>query len=224
MSEPVLQPILIDGTVETIASRLRDAIDKGAFSPGQQLRETSLAQQLNVSRSPVREAMQRLIQEGLLYRVRNRGVFVVELSEADMDDISVARQSVEKTAAKELAKNPRNQVFEDLHHVIHEMKTASENGRPWSDLVDLDLKFHTILVGSLGNRRLMAFYQTLLTETRMSLMMLAQAYPRPEEIAAEHWQLLLTVQGGNLSDLDDQIKQHMDHTAQRRRSMAHKAS
>ncbi|MFD1211017.1 GntR family transcriptional regulator [Arthrobacter sp. GCM10027362] len=224
MSEPVLEPILIDGTVETIVNRLRDAIEKGAFSPGQQLRETGLAQQLNVSRSPVREAMQRLIQEGLLYRVRNRGVFVVELSEADMDDISVARQAVEKTAAKELARNPRKQIFDELHRVIVEMKAASESGRPWSDLVDLDLEFHTVLVGSLGSKRLMAFYQTLLTETRMSLMMLEDAYPHPEEIAAEHRQLLLTVKGGNLGDLDDQIKQHMDHSAQRRQSMGNRAS
>jgi DNA-binding GntR family transcriptional regulator len=219
LSEPVLEPILIDGTVDTIVNRLRGAIESGAYSPGQQLRETSLARQLNVSRSPVREAMQRLIQEGLLHRVRNRGVFVLELSEADMDDLSVARQSVEKTAAEELAKNPRKEIFDELHSVIVDMTSASESGRPWSDLVDLDLAFHTVLVGSLGNKRLSVFYQTLLTETRLSLMMLEKSYPHPKEIAAEHQELLANLKGGNTADLDEQIKQHMDHTSQRRRFM-----
>jgi DNA-binding GntR family transcriptional regulator len=224
LSEPILEPILIDGTVDTIVSRLRGAIEKGAYTPGQQLRETILARQLNVSRSPVREAMQRLIQEGLLHRVRNRGVFVLELSEADMDDISVARQSVEKTAAEELAKNPRKQIFDELHRIVVDMKAASESGHPWSDLVDLDLAFHTVLVGSLGNKRLTVFYQTLLTETRLSLMMLEKSYPHPKEIAAEHQELLANVKEGNIADLDEQIKRHMDHTGQRRRSMTNSAS
>jgi DNA-binding GntR family transcriptional regulator len=210
--------------VDTIVNRLRGAIEKGAYAPGQQLRETSLARQLNVSRSPVREAMQRLIQEGLLHRVRNRGVFVLELSEADMDDISVARQSVEKTAAEDLAKNPRKEIFDELDRIVVDMKTASESGCPWSDLVDLDLAFHTALVGSLGNKRLTVFYQTLLTETRMSLMMLEKSYPHPKEIAAEHQELLANVKGGNIEDLDEQIKRHMDHTGQRRRSMTNTAS
>ena len=68
-----LAPIQQDTTPALIARQLRDAIATGQFAPGQQLLETTLARSLGVSRGPLREAMQRLTQEGLLISHRNRG-------------------------------------------------------------------------------------------------------------------------------------------------------
>jgi DNA-binding transcriptional regulator YhcF (GntR family) len=69
-------------------------------APGEQISEVQLAAHLKMSRGPVREAVQRLVQEGLLVSHRNRGVFVVELDGSDIDNVYRGRRSVEKEAAR----------------------------------------------------------------------------------------------------------------------------
>src|ERR1700754_1550329 len=73
---------------------------RGAFSPGAQLGEVELAGRLGVSRGPLREAMQRLVAEGLLRSERNRGIFVRDLGEADVRDVYTARLAVEQAAGR----------------------------------------------------------------------------------------------------------------------------
>ena len=99
MNDPQLEPVSRQSTAAIIADRLRDAITRGAFPPGAQLGEVDLAARLGVSRGPLREAMQRLVQEGLLRGERHRGLFVVELGLADVHDIYAARLVVEQAAA-----------------------------------------------------------------------------------------------------------------------------
>ena len=98
-----LEPLRRDSTPERIASQLRSGIVSGRLRPGQALREVEVARQLGVSRGPVREAFQRLIQAGLLEAHPARGVFVPQLTAADMADVYLARGAVETTAARLLA-------------------------------------------------------------------------------------------------------------------------
>src|SRR4029077_9200468 len=81
------------------ADRLREGILDGTFPPRTQLSEVALSQQLSVSRGPIRDAMQRLLQEGPLRGARNRGVFVVARGPSDVRDIYLARSAVERPAA-----------------------------------------------------------------------------------------------------------------------------
>ena len=94
-----LAPLRLESTPVLVADRLREGILDGTFPPRTQLSEVALSQQLSVSRGPIREAMQRLLQEGLLRGERNRGVFVVDLGANDVRDIYLARSAVERTAA-----------------------------------------------------------------------------------------------------------------------------
>ena len=88
-------------TAQLIADQLREQIVQGMFRPGEQINESVLAGQLNTSRGPVREALQRLCQEGILTSRRNRGVFVLELR-PDIKEIYAVREAVETTAANNL--------------------------------------------------------------------------------------------------------------------------
>src|SRR4051812_50047153 len=72
----------------------------GVFAPGTQLGEAELAARFEVSRGPLREAMQRLVQEGLLRGERHRGLFVIDLSASDVRDIYLARLAIERTACQ----------------------------------------------------------------------------------------------------------------------------
>ena len=85
-------------TVEYIADELRDAIMAGRLEPGEQLGEADLARRFEVSRGPLREAMQRLVSEGLLHAITNRGVFVTELTLDDVLDVYRTRSVIERGA------------------------------------------------------------------------------------------------------------------------------
>src|SRR5213595_3698636 len=89
-------------TAQLIADQLREQIVQGAFRPGQQINESLLASQLRTSRGPLREALQRLCQEGILVSHRNRGVFVSELDTKDIEGIYAVREAAESAAANAL--------------------------------------------------------------------------------------------------------------------------
>ena len=72
----------------------------GLYSQGEQLNEAVLARRFGVSRGPLREAMQRLIQDGLLENRPHRGVFVPELTDEDLADICFAREAIETAALR----------------------------------------------------------------------------------------------------------------------------
>ncbi|MBO0864516.1 MAG: GntR family transcriptional regulator, partial [Mycobacterium sp.] len=102
--ETVFAPVSRQSTAELIADRLREAITRGQLAPGQQLGEASLAAQFEVSRGPLREAMQRLVAEGLLRSERHRGIFVVELTEADVHDVYRLRKAIERVAIEQICR------------------------------------------------------------------------------------------------------------------------
>ena len=93
-------PLVQRSTPSIIADKLRAAIGYGELKPGEQLLEADLARQLGVSRGPLREGMQRLTQEGLLVAIRNRGLFVIDMTPEDIRDMYIAREAIERGAGE----------------------------------------------------------------------------------------------------------------------------
>ncbi len=87
-------------TAVIIADQLREGIVAGTFVSGDQINEAQLAERLQVSRGPVREALHRLVQEGLLEGRPNRGVFVKEVTRRDIAEVAEAREVIECAAAE----------------------------------------------------------------------------------------------------------------------------
>lgn len=199
-----------------ITLQIRDQIIGGTYAAGTQLRETLLAQQLKTSRGPVREALQRLLQEGLLESVRHRGVFVKKLTEADVNDVLLARKTIEKSAAEDLLTHPQEEVFTELGQIIDRMRQVATS-RSWSNLVDLDMEFHRIVVDSRQSPRLSNIHGTLIVETRMSMNMLDESYPDRKEVADEHQLLIDAIRRGDSGELSRAIDYHMDHAARMRK-------
>jgi DNA-binding GntR family transcriptional regulator len=166
----------------------------GLFRPGEQLAETQLAAQLAVSRGPLREAMQRLVQEGLLRGERNRGLFVVELTAEDVRDIYLAREAVEGAAVRELLAGDTALALARLEQIAGKMAVAAQRGQ-WASLADLDLEFHAELVAAAGSPRLQRMMQTLLVETRICQGAL-EGRQHTTDLADEHRDILDAIAGG----------------------------
>jgi DNA-binding GntR family transcriptional regulator len=198
-------------TAQLIADQLREQIVQGIFRPGEQINESVLASQLRTSRGPVREALQRLSQEGILVSHRNRGVFVLELSADDIREIYAVREAVESTAADALLKAGHEQVeatCQALKAIIRDMaKQVAVSD--WQAIARLDMQFHTTFVAGAGNTRLIRIYETLAAESRMCILGLAVAYPRIDVLVQEHQNLLDLLESGDGAALQKAIKQHM---------------
>jgi DNA-binding GntR family transcriptional regulator len=199
-------------TAQLIADQLREQIVQGAFGPGEQINESVLATQLHTSRGPVREALQRLCQEGILVSRRNRGVFVLELATDDIREIYAVREAVESTAADALLDAGKEQVEDtchDLTAIIRDMANQVAVS-DWKAIARLDMEFHTSFVAGAGNTRLIRIYQTLAAESRMCILNLAVSYPRIDVLVQEHQNILDLLEAGDREELHKAIKRHME--------------
>src|SRR5699024_8515836 len=140
-------------TVEYVAEELRGAIMAGRLQQGEQLGETELAERLDVSRGPLREAMQRLVAEGLLEAIRNRGVFVTELSTTDVEDIYRTRSAIERGALELVMDGRREDTVGALRPSIIAMRTAARRDSA-PGVSDADHRLHEELVADRKSTRL----------------------------------------------------------------------
>ncbi len=180
-----LKPVVQESTAGMIADQVREAIAQGDLPPGSQLGEAELAGQLGVSRGPLREGLQRLAQEGLLLSIRNRGLFVIEMTAERVDDMYLARQAVERAAAEQIHRKSPVDAGEHLLAVTEKMASTSR----LSDVAGVgaaDIAFHELLVQLAGSPRLGRMHRTLMTETRMCINALASTYDDFECRVQEH--------------------------------------
>jgi DNA-binding GntR family transcriptional regulator len=208
-----LEPLQLQSTPALIADRLRAEILDGAFPADAQLSEMELARQLKVSRGPIREAMQRLIQEGLLRAERNRGVFVVELDHDDARDVYLARGAIERTAAAIITQHAPDGAIVALQEIVDRLAASLDS--EWAELITHDLAFHQTLVEAAQSPRLTRMFRTLVAETRLCLLRLEPFYDGRAEVVAEHQGILDAIESGNLRTVDRLVRLHMDASAAR---------
>ncbi|WP_035775832.1 GntR family transcriptional regulator [Arthrobacter sp. H5] len=210
----IIEPLVQESTPSIIAGKLRRAIAEGELAPGSQLGEAELARELGVSRGPLREATQRLTQEGLLLSIRNRGLFVITMNDDDIKDMYLARTAVERAAAAQLAVAAPGDARSVLSKTVAAMKEAAVAGDT-DAVTSADLEFHEVLVGLAGSRRLSRMHNTLLTETRMCLNALKSTYRASDNRAAEHQGIADAIGAGDIELVDRLLISHMEDALQR---------
>ncbi|MEU6642133.1 GntR family transcriptional regulator [Saccharomonospora sp. NPDC046836] len=214
-----IEPVNRESTAAIIARQLRDAIMNGSLPPGAQLGEAELAAQFQVSRGPLREAMQRLVSEGLLRSERHRGLFVIDLEPGDVYDIYAARSAIERAAAIQIVRgNDRDEVAALLDQAVKAMAEADQQDDP-AALTEADLRFHEALIDASGSRRLARMARTLLIETRMCLSALQSTYHRGyqgvDERIAEHNRIIEALRAGEEESMLALLEAHMEDAVQR---------
>ncbi|ONM47819.1 GntR family transcriptional regulator [Nocardia donostiensis] len=214
MSVVDFEPVNQQSTAEMIADRLREAIMRGGLEPGAQLGEADLAAQFGVSRGPVREAMQRLVSEGLLRSIRHRGIFVIDLTHDDVADIYRARTAIESGALTLILDGRRHIAYQALEPSVTHMNARAAAGDAVG-VSDADQAFHEALVASAGSPRLVRAARTLLIETRMCLGALQTTYPDLREQAREHVELREAIGSGPEERAHSLLAEHMHDAVHR---------
>lgn len=157
-----------------IVVQLRRAIVLGKLHPGEHLAEVSIAQQLGVSRGPVRDALRILEREGLVVNLPNRGSFVRRFTTQDVDEIFSLRMAIEILAARRVVDKLTEADLGELEHLrqAHEQAFVADNGaRPY----EADLDFHEYICRRSGHSRLMAVWEGIRSQC-LALFHLRQQY------------------------------------------------
>lgn len=176
--------------------------------------EVSLARSLGVSRGPLREAMQRLMQEGLLISQRNRGLFVIELDESAIRDTYLARGAIERAAIEHLIETGRNAQAVVLEEIADQMEAYRDD--PSSDEVSrLDIKFHEDLVELSGSPHLERMHRTLVTQVRMCLTNMQATYSSIDHRVIEHRELSRAIVAGKTERAVRLLQEHMNDGTRR---------
>ena len=209
MTSSILQPVVQETTPALIARQLRRAIGEGDLVPGQQLNEAELSRRLGVSRGPLREAMQRLTQEGLLVSIRNRGVFVIEVTDDDVRDMYLARTAVERAAATRAIQVDAEHAGERLLEVVRTM-TAAVAQNDTDALTEADVEFHALLVALAGSARLSRMHTTLMVETRMCITALESRYSSHLFRLDEHRGIAEAIGRSDVECADRLLLDHME--------------
>ncbi|MFJ5226728.1 GntR family transcriptional regulator [Streptomyces sp. NPDC088400] len=214
MSDPTVKhtssmtPVSRKTLTSLVTEQLRDGIHRGTFLPGSQLHEAELAERLGVSRGPIRESLQRLIQEGLLASQPHRGVFVPVLTEEDIIDVFFAREAVEAAAFRRVITQPPSpELLDALRRTLDEMTSAAADD-DWSTVGELDVRFHRLVVDAVGSHRLSRMFSTLISETRLCLHMMAGADPAHHDLVPEHHELARLIAGAELDTALATLHQH----------------
>jgi DNA-binding GntR family transcriptional regulator len=198
---------------DQVASILRQRILTGELRPGTPLQEVPLAASLGVSRNTMREATRILSLENLLKRSIHRGVAVSQLSLKDVQEIYHLRRMLE-IAGILAAKERRSEVLPELRTALEGYARAVRE-RDWPRAVGFDLQFHSLLIRFHHNRRLEAFYQRVIGELRMGMVLVDRGHDHPSALIPVHRKIYQLLAAGNLKQCAAVLVQHLDDSESR---------
>lgn len=214
--ERKLSPIRLDSYQplrEVVADALREAIRKGILEPGERLMEINLAEELGVSRTPVREAIRKLELEGFVVMMPRRGTYVSEISIRDVNEVFEIRSSLESLASGLAAERITAEELETLQRLLVEIGGYIDDG-DMEKIVETDMRFHDLLYQASRNSRLVGVINNLreqLTRFRTASM----SYPgRLKETLKEHRAMVEAIAQGNVRDAKKAAKIHLERSEQ----------
>jgi DNA-binding GntR family transcriptional regulator len=198
---------------EFVYDTLRDAIWEGQFARGERIREEEIARSLGVSRTPVREALQRLQEHGLLTVGTGRSLVVVELTAQQILELYAMRELLEGAAARFAAQHAARAEIDMLHRLLNEFTTS------WQDpkhLIALNRRFHQAICEAAHNRYLTETLNNLHDSLALLHANTFRVPNRPRETDAEHRQIVLAIEEGNPDKAEEAAREHV-RQAQRTR-------
>jgi DNA-binding GntR family transcriptional regulator len=187
--------------------RLRQGIRSGEFRPGQRLREAELAQRLAVSRTPVREAIRRLVSDGLVEIAPSRGMMIIELDRERVRELYALRESLEGTAARLAAREARPEEIEEMRSLLARSLAALPDP---AEMARLNRLFHNVVHAAARNR----YLAQALVQLADSLALLpGTTFEAPDRTAAghaEHQAIFEAIEGRRPEEAERLARQHIE--------------
>jgi len=190
---------------------LRSNIIAGEYKPGDKLDIHKLADEFGVSRSPVKDAINQLVYDGLLEIIPRKGTYVTELNFTEFIEVLDARLMIELWAAKQVIQSvPADQV-EDWGKIVQEMDTLLETSPfPFETYNKVDRKFHITLIEWTGNSKIKEFFSSLNTHVSLSRIVHSTSFESTTKRHKDHWKLYEAMKKRDFSFFSDAITEHIE--------------
>jgi GntR family transcriptional regulator of gluconate operon len=198
---------------EDAADRIREQILAGGFTQGEHLVEARIAEQLNVSRGPVREAFKLLRSEGLLLEEPRRGTFVVSLSADDVREIYSLRAAIEGRAARLIAGKKEPAAIAELHALLASIDTAAQAGDV-TVVYRQDLAFHDAVCRLSGNARLHEVFSRYVPMLRALLHVDERMQESLIVVAEQHRPIVEAIEAGDVDEAMKHAEHHCDQAGE----------
>ncbi len=195
---------------DVVFNTLRQAILRGELQPGERLMEIQLANKLGVSRTPVREAIHKLSQEGLVNMIPRKGAEVADISEKSLRDVLEVRKALEELAVQLVCDKITTEQIGELKSAGEEFKQALK-GKDVMEIAEADVKFHDVIYQATDNEKLIQLLNNLSEQMyryRVEYLKDEGVFPR---LAREHDEIVELIEKRDKENASKAICEHIDN-------------
>lgn len=198
---------------EVVFENIRTAILDGTLKPGERLMEIQLAEQLGVSRTPVREAIRKLELEGLLVMIPRKGAYVADISKKDLIDILEVRLGLEGLAAYYAASRISEDKLVELEKISEELKEYVCQ-KDIENMLKKDEEFHNCIFEAAGNAKLISIMQNIWETVFRFRLKYMSDYSAAVNIVEEHRKIIEALKKGKEVLAERLAKEHIEKAEQ----------
>lgn len=193
---------------EQVVGFLMGELVSARLGPGDRINEAELARRLGISRNPIREAVKRLEERGLLVSVPRRGTFVRTFSRADLDEIYSFRVMLECFALRQALEHIGEAEVAELAAIVTEMEAAA-HADDEAHLISLDLAFHARICRLSRNGQTVRAFTAIQGEVQMLIALVNYGFGSLADAAADHWPIVRALQGNDPARAEAALAEHI---------------
>jgi len=194
---------------EIVFEYLRNSILNGELEPGERLMELQLAQQLGVSRTPVREAIRKLELEGLVEMIPRKGAYVADMSIKDILDVLEVRMFLEGLAAYLAAERMSEDEIEKLKEVLKKFEEGLVTMEK-EDMIELDNKFHDMIIAGSRNNKLLQIVQGLQEQFQRFRVIYFNEYNEHQDLIKYHRAIVEAIDNRDSKQAQEYAQTHVE--------------
>lgn len=199
---------------EQAYQHLQNLIMEGSLSYDKIYSETKLSQELKISRTPLRDAVQRLAQEGYIDIIPSKGFMLHQLSVQDIDETFQVRSALECYCTMQIARNASDlsvqRLLRELHMLTDMLKVIADSTNSIEEYCDYDFQFHTKVVEFSGNKQFISLFNTFKYRMRKLAEQSLSHEGRMQNTYQEHLAIVQAMETGDTEHIYEITLRHMD--------------
>jgi len=200
-------PLQVNSISNSVYMDLKKQILEGTLQPGERLIVLDISGRYQISQAPVREALERLKQEGLIVGQMNKGSVVSNITDKEIKDLFVLREIIEGFAVRESMPLLTEADYRYLEQVLAEMEAANE-AKDNFKILEKDMEFHGFFYNRCNNGAILDIWNQMQAKI-MRFMAISNRYYTTDGLAAWHMRLIEALKTGDAIEAEKRFIEHM---------------